>query len=421
MRFLLDDARNDFDRTLDRMLRGSGTPVAVRAWAAGDHRAGGALWSRLGEAGVFGLAVPAEYGGSGRLPVELAVAFVQLGRHAVPGPVVETVAAAVLLGLLAEDGRPGPAAGRRPDTGSAKLSGSVSTKPLGTGSARLPGSVSARLPGTVSAKLSGIASGEARVTLCAPGGGPYALDADSSDATFVVDGDVLSLATGHGPVQPSLDPARRLARPAAGEPLASGPAVREAAARAAQWASFATAAQALGTGLALVERTVTYVKQRHQFGSAVGSFQAVKHRLADALIALEFARPLLHGAAVALAAEAPGSAAEVAAAKVSAGEAAYAAARTALQLHGAIGYTDEFELSLWIRKARALRTAWGTPADCRAAVVRGAAAGGFAVPAPGPGSAGAHESGSAGAREPGSAEGRESGSAGAAATAPVGR
>ncbi|MFF3766416.1 acyl-CoA dehydrogenase family protein [Streptomyces sp. NPDC001922] len=433
MRFLLDDARNDFDRTLDRMLRGSGTPAAVRAWAAGDHRAGGALWSRLGEAGVFGLAVPAEYGGSGRLPVELAVAFVQLGRHTVPGPVVETVAAAVLLGLLAEDGGPGPAASRRPDTGSAKLSGSVS--------ARLPGTGSAKLPGTVSAQLRGIASGETRVTLCAPGGGPYALDADSSDATFVVDGDVLSLATGHGPVQPSLDPARRLARPAAGEPLASGPAVRDAAARAAQWASFATAAQALGTGLALVERTVAYVKQRHQFGSAVGSFQAVKHRLADALIALEFARPLLHGAAVALAAEAPSSAAEVAAevaaAKVSAGEAAYAAARTALQLHGAIGYTDEFELSLWIRKARALRTAWGTPADCRAAVVRGAVVGGFAVPAPGPGSAGAlgpgsaeaSESGAAGAREPGSAEVRDSGSAeahesgaaGAAATSPVGR
>ncbi len=405
MRFLLDDARNDFDRTLDRMLRGSGTPAAVRSWAAGDHRAGGALWSRLGEAGVFGLAVPAEYGGSGRLPVELAVAFVQLGRHAVPGPVVETVAAAVLLGLLAEDGGPGPAASRRP--------GSVSTKPPGTISAKLPGTVSARLPDTVSARLSGIASGETRVTLCAPGGGPYALDADSSDATFVVDGDVLSVATGHGPVQPSLDPARRLARPAAGEPLASGPAVREAAARAAQWASFATAAQALGTGLALVERTVAYVKQRHQFGSAVGSFQAVKHRLADALIALEFARPLLHGAAVALAAEAPGSAAEVAAAKVSAGEAAYAAARTALQLHGAIGYTDEFELSLWIRKARALRTAWGTPADCRAAVVRGAAAGGFAVPARGPDAAEDHESGAAGAREPGSAEDHEPGAAGA--------
>lgn len=64
-------------------------------------------------------------------------------------------------------------------------------------------------------------------------------------------------------------------------------------------------------------------------------------------------------------------AADVAAAKVTACEAAYATARTALQLHGAIGYTAECDLSLWLSKARALRTAWGTPGACRALVVRG--------------------------------------------------
>ena len=58
----------------------------------------------------------------------------------------------------------------------------------------------------------------------------------------------------------------------------------------------ATAAQALGVGLALLDRTVAYVKQRTQFGVAIGSFQAVKHRLADVLVGLEFARPLLYGA-----------------------------------------------------------------------------------------------------------------------------
>ncbi|MEW1696203.1 acyl-CoA dehydrogenase family protein, partial [Streptomyces sp. NPDC091278] len=60
---------------------------------------------------------------------------------------------------------------------------------------------------------------------------------------------------------------------------------------------------------------------------------------------------------------------ELAAAKVAAGEAGYAAARTALQIHGAIGYTEELDLSLWLRKARPLRDAWGDPASCRAAVL----------------------------------------------------
>ncbi|MGW1526465.1 acyl-CoA dehydrogenase family protein [Streptomyces sp. NPDC001588] len=103
-----------------------------------------------------------------------------------------------------------------------------------------------------------------------------------------------------------------------------------------------------------------------QFGVPIGAFQAVKHRLADTKIALEFARPLVFGAALTMAP------ADVAAAKVAAGEAAYAAARTALQLHGAIGYTAEYDLSLWLTKARALRTAWGTPAECRAVVLSGA-------------------------------------------------
>ncbi|EFL20678.1 putative acyl-CoA dehydrogenase [Streptomyces himastatinicus ATCC 53653] len=201
-------------------------------------------------------------------------------------------------------------------------------------------------------------------------GGPYALDADAADAVLAVRGEELWLAPGHGPVRTSLDPARRLAPPLlGGEPLARGAAVAAAAERAADWAAFATAAQSLGVGLALLDRTVAYVKQRTQFGRAIGSFQAVQHQLADVLIGLEFARPLLHGAAVALAAGGSGARAEVAAAKVAAGDAAYAAARTALQLHGAIGYTDEYDLSLWIRKARALRGAWGSPSACRARVL----------------------------------------------------
>ncbi|MEC4020385.1 acyl-CoA dehydrogenase family protein, partial [Streptomyces sp. H27-D2] len=276
MRFLLDDEQAEFGRTLDRMLTAADTPAAVRAWADGDQGPGRALWERLGEAGVFALAVPEAYDGLGPLPVELAVAFVELGRHAAPGPLVETVAAAVLLDSLAQNTD-------------------------GTGDAQSPGG------GADLAKewLPRFASGQSSASLALPGSGPYTLDPDAADATFLVTDTAapagrteLRLTAGHSPLQRSLDPARRLARPLAdGPPLASGPPVRAAADRAATWAAFATAAQSLGVGLALVERTVAYAKQRTQFSTVIGSFQAVKHQLADALIGLEFARPLRRGAA----------------------------------------------------------------------------------------------------------------------------
>ncbi|MEU7136351.1 acyl-CoA dehydrogenase family protein [Streptomyces sp. NPDC046261] len=333
MRFAPEPEQVAFGQVLERIFAAAGTPSVVRAWARGEHGPGLALWGRAARAGVFTPAAPEALGGVGALPVELAVACVAWGRHCVPGPLVETVAATVLLTRLAESGEPAPARAWVPR----------------------------------------VCEGQARVTLAAPAAGPYALDADVADALFVVTADdELRLAPGHGPVRRSLDPARRLARPRpGGQLLAAGPPVRDAAARAAEWAAFATAAQALGVGLTLLDRTVAYARQRVQFGRPIGSFQAVKHRLADTLVSLEFARPLLDAAGVALAAGGPGAAADVAAAKVAACEAAYAAARTALQVHGAIGYTAAYDLSLWIGKARALRSAWGSPADCRARVLQG--------------------------------------------------
>jgi alkylation response protein AidB-like acyl-CoA dehydrogenase len=326
MRFLLDTEQRAFAGSLDAMLSAADTPAAVRAWSRGEHPAGRALWSRLAHAGVFALAVPEAYEGLGPLPVETAVAFVELGRHAVPGPLVETVTAAALLARL-------------PDPGPAK-----------------------RL-------LPALASGETMATVASAEAS--ALDGDAAAVRLRLGGDGIRLAAGHGPVRASLDPARRLTplRPD-GELLASGPDAGRAVAHALLWARLATAAQALGVGLALLDRTVEYVGQRIQFGVPVGTFQAVKHRLADAKVALEFARPLVLGAAVTL------DPADAAAAKVAACEAAYATARSALQLHGAIGYTAEYDLSLWLTKARALRTAWGTPGECRAVVLDAALSGG---------------------------------------------
>ncbi|BCL19822.1 acyl-CoA dehydrogenase family protein [Streptomyces tuirus] len=315
MRFLLDAEQRAFAASLDALLTAADTPAVIRDWSRGDHASGRALWSRVADTGVFALAVPEAYEGLGPRPVELAVAFVELGRHAVPGPLVETVTAAVLL----------------------------------TGAD----------PGTAERLLPGLASGEPMATVATKGA--HALDGDAAALRISWEPGRIRLSPGHGPVRPSLDPARRLTPLLPGGDLLAIPADQ-----ALTWARLATAAQALGVGLALLGRTVGYVGQRTQFGVPVGSFQAVKHRLADARIALEFARPLLFGAALTM------EPADVAAAKVAACEAAYGTARTALQLHGAIGYTAEYDLSLWLTKARALRTTWGDPGECRALVVSAA-------------------------------------------------
>ncbi|MER7734196.1 acyl-CoA dehydrogenase family protein [Streptomyces erythrochromogenes] len=327
MRFLPTDEQSDFARTLRSLLGSAQVPAAVRAWADGDHGPGRTLRSRLAGTGLFALAAPEAYEGAGLLPLELALGFVELGRAGVPGPAVESAAVSVLLSELGDE------------------------------------ALAKRF-------LPDLVTGRAWATLTLPGGSPYALDADAAAHCFTVSaaGELRLAAPDPAPGEAlrSTDPARRLSRPAVagGELLAAGPAVARAAGAAGRWARLLTAAQCLGVGEALLERTVGYVKQRTQFGTPIGSFQAVKHRLADTLLALEFARPLVWAAALTLA---PG---DVAAAKLRCGEAAYRAAMTALQLHGAVGYTEELDLSLWLRKARPLRDAWGTPSACRAEVLR---------------------------------------------------
>ncbi|GAA1981619.1 acyl-CoA dehydrogenase family protein [Catenulispora subtropica] len=182
--------------------------------------------------------------------------------------------------------------------------------------------------------LPGLAAG-AIATAAVPPQAPYAPNAEIAD---------LCLPGADGPPIASLDPTRPLSAVAGRAPAA----VFDAAA-------LYTAAQLLGLGRAALDMTVGYARQRVQFGRPIGEYQAVKHRLADAHTALEFARPLVFAAALSFAPD------EISAAKAAASEAAYRAARTALQLHGAIGYTDEYDLSVFFKKIRALYSAWGTP------------------------------------------------------------
>ncbi len=303
MRFELTSDQRDFATSLESLLSSADTVAAARGWADGDHAPGLKLWQRLADQGLTMLATEAS-------PVEVVIAFEALGRHAVPGPWVESAAF---------------------------------------------------LPIALGREVEGVA------TVAIPPHVPYALDADVADAVYLVGPDGLAEAV-VGDQKASVDRTRRLFEVRgvdAPSPGGSGYSTTEGF----EVAALATAAQLLGLGERVLADTVTYAKQRRQFGREIGSYQAIKHQLADVRIALDFARPLVHGAALSVAEPAHTAPRAVSAAKVMCADAAYLASRTGLQVHGAIGYTQEFDLSIWITKIRALVTAWGTPAFHRARIL----------------------------------------------------
>jgi alkylation response protein AidB-like acyl-CoA dehydrogenase len=126
--------------------------------------------------------------------------------------------------------------------------------------------------------------------------------------------------------------------------------------------AFGSAAVLCGIADRVIELAAAYAKERHQFGRPIGSFQAVKHLLADALLGLEFARPAVYRAAWSIARGDVSRGRDVSMAKALASDAAIVACRSSLQVHGAIGYTHEHDLHLWLNKGFALAHAWGTSA-----------------------------------------------------------
>jgi hypothetical protein len=119
----------------------------------------------------------------------------------------------------------------------------------------------------------------------------------------------------------------------------------------------------------MLSMAAAYAKERHQFGKPIGSFQAVKHHLANARVALEFARPATYRAAWSLATAQPSLSHDASMAKAMASDAADLAARVALQVHGAIGYTWECDLHFFMKRTWALSRAWGDAATHRRLVL----------------------------------------------------
>jgi len=300
VKFALDEQQRDFAASIDAALGAADLAGAVRAWSAGDAAPGRKVWEQLANLGVTALAVPEKFDGLDADPVDLVVAVERLGRWCVPGPVTESIAVAPV--LLADDDR-----------------------------------------------CAELASGELIATVALPPDTPRAADAEAAGLVLLAtDEGVSESATGQ--CHPSVDPSRRLY-----DVTATGDSWQADVERAHEFGALATAAQLVGAAEALRNDAVDYAKQRTQFGRAIGSYQAIKHKLADVHIAIELARPLVYGAALSLAPR------DVSAAKAAASEAGLLAARSALQTYGAIGFTQEHDLSLWLLRVQALRSAWGTP------------------------------------------------------------
>lgn len=380
-----------FARTVRELLAARCTPADVRAGFSRDR------WRALADIGATGLLVPEAHGGLGlglglggqalegqALGAQGAQALVALteeaGRACLPEPLLEAAVAAELLARAPEGADllrglaggavtvavslppPRPAAGPAP-SGLPGPPGYPGPAPGLPGPPGHAGPAPSGLPGLPDSS--------------APSGGPGFLvvaHAVHADHVLVVTegGDLLDVGAAPGtsvavPVA-GVDPNRALARASDGGGRVLAREWRAEGVRAARLGAIGAAADLVGAAAAMLERTVEYAKGRVQFGRPIGERQAVKHRLADVLLAVEFARPVVARAAYAYDHGLPSAARDAAMAKVFASEAAGAAARGCLQVHGAIGYTDEYDLSLWLRRVWALSAAWGDPAQHRAAV-----------------------------------------------------
>jgi alkylation response protein AidB-like acyl-CoA dehydrogenase len=331
MRFGFDEDQLLLQKTLRDFLA-SEVPVA-RVRALWDTETGRSpeLWKALADLGVTGLLAPEAQGGMGMDERFLVLLHEEAGRAALAEPLLATsVAVPLLLGL-----------------GSQGLCERW-LKPISAGEAIVV------VGHPVNAFLS-----DAHVAA-------LLLLAHQDEIHAVAPADVALVR------QPVNDSARRVFSvdwsPAAATRVARGAQARELLEDALDRGALACAAQLVGVAERLLDLAVAYARQREQFGQPIGSFQAVKHQLANVKVALEYARPVVYRAAHSVARRDASRAVHVSQAKIAAGEAAALAARTALQVHGAIGYTWEQDLHVWMRRAWSLELAWGSGSFHRARV-----------------------------------------------------
>lgn len=332
MEFNFSEDQLLLQQTIREFLDGECTSEFVRGlWETETGRSSD-FWEKLAGIGIPGLLISEAYGGLEMDEVDQVLLLEETGRAAVPGPVIDTTSVGVR--LLAEVAPPELCAEWLPKVAEGRAM-------LAIGSAISPFVADAHIAGLLLLQ-----------------------HADEVHAVPAADASLEA--------QASNDPSRRLFRvdwkASDATKIADGEVGRNAWASALDRGAYASAAAQLGVGQRLIDMAVAYACTRKQFGVAIGSFQAIKHMLANAKVRVEYARALVYRAAYSVAHAADSRAVDTSAAKVAASEAATLAAKIALQVHGALGYTWEQDLHMWMRRAWSLELAWGRGAWHRARI-----------------------------------------------------
>jgi len=330
VQFSFDEQQREFRDQLRALAEKRCPPDALRASWASAPGWSRARWQELAALGVTGVTVPEAHGGLGLGLVDMVLLLEEAGRSGLPEPLLDTAGVAVPLLVAAGD----------------------------TGA-----SVRERW-------LPAVADGSAVLGVVDPGA--PGLATAGVDAVLVAAGDELRVVVPHdGASRRSVDGrwCTALGAGADAEVVADGAAARQLLSVMSDLGALGAAAQLVGAATRLVDMAAAYAKERVQFGKPIGSFQAVKHHLASALVRVEFARPLVYAAAWSHDEAEPMASRAASMAKAAASDAGRLAARAALQVHGAIGYTWEHDLQLWLKRVWAPASSWGDARAHRARVL----------------------------------------------------
>jgi alkylation response protein AidB-like acyl-CoA dehydrogenase len=355
--FALDEDQQMICAAAEDFLSQSSTSAAVRAAMESAAGYDPALWRSIGaEMGWCSTHIPESCGGLGLSYIELTLILERMGQHLLCAPFFATVCMAATT-LLEVTGEGEGAATRRAylaQIAAGELTATLALADTGIDWAPSNLNCAARSqPGghTLTGSFRHVPDGASASLLLVP--------ARLEDGTLALFGVAAGAAGLQASSHPGMDRTRRVAEVrlenAAGVLLAAGDDVERGMPRACALAAILLAAEQLGGAQRCLDLTLAYTAERKQFGRTVNGFQAVKHRCAEMMIKIEATRSAIFGAArVANTAPDTGTLMlEAACAKAFASDAFYFCAQEAIQLHGGVGFTWEYDPHLYFKRAQA--------------------------------------------------------------------